>query len=459
MKSLVYIFLIIILFTNYLVMAQNEDPTSTLIICGTEEELNKAGQAKISSAPIGGKHITASGIIKALVVYIQFASDTNSVPYWDTGDPPDFLGTLIDSTTSENSTNYSNVTYFYDQMSFGDLQLIGNEYHVVLPETESWYKSHSYGRTDLIEEALTELDSQIDYSIYDNWGSSTDYTHTDSSDGTVDMIIASFRYIDLYKDIMYWNGEASLGYGSSFNLDGVTIKVGYGTNSGSGITCNYRISQSWFTTVVRHEFAHWLLGRSHPFGGGAQHHIWSILGGGARCANAYDRERLGWITVNEITSTTLNDTLQDFITTGDAYKYHPSNGSTNEYYYFENHQKISIYDNDSVDDQEKGIYILHQSGEYNGTNNIRCLTSSGCYNWDNPFWVTKPSEWGPGPDLPAYRLLSENTNGYNNRDKLYNTDGKWEWLFVLATDSINYTTGDFWKGYNFDEAFTENSHS
>ena len=150
--------------------------------------------------------------------------------------------------------------------------------------------------------------------------------------------------------------------------------------------------------------------------------------------------------------------MGDYITMGDAYKYHPPNGDSNEYFYFENHQKISIYDDDSVDDQEKGIYILHQKASYNGTNNIRCLTSSGCYTWDNPFWVLKPPEWGPGPDLPAYRILTSDPDGENNRDALFNTDYERQFLYILTEDPPNYTTGAFFRGYEFDESFNENSY-
>ncbi len=117
------------------------------------------------------------------------------------------------------------------------------------------------------------------------------------------------------------------------------------------------------------------------------------------CANAFERERLSWIDVVEIT-VDITANLSDYLITGDAYKYHPPDGYSNEYYYFENHQKINTtYDDATVNADDKGIFVIHQKDIYSEQNNILCKVADGQWDWENPFWTDECYNL----DLPAYR--------------------------------------------------------
>jgi len=406
---------------------------------------------------VGGKYITAEGILKALVVFVEFADEKDDDEYWLPGQAPNFINSFIDSDTSVNSRDYHNLTYFYDQMSLGKLNLIGDAHHIILPQTQRYYAT-TYNRRDIIKIALTQLDPQVDYAEYDKWSSSRDYHHFNESDGTVDMIFVIFRSANL----MTWggyHGEASLGNGSEagYEFDGVTIKTRRGTNLGSGVTCIYKSqSPEWLAWVARHEFAHLLIGEEHPFHHSKRdrHKIWSVLDGG-RIVNAYERERLDWITVPEISGNTTTVQLTDYVSTGAAVKYHPAQGGPNEYYYFENHQKTHVFDDEGLNKEDKGVYVLHIADHYDNENNIKCVTANGNYSWENPYWVTLP--WGK--NIPAFRQTKADRSGLNHRDAIPTTVQNYlDFIYALADDEDEYEFNAFFRGYRFTETFSLNGY-
>jgi len=160
------------------------------------------------------------------------------------------------------------------------------------------------------------------------------------------------------------------------------------------------------------------------------------------CANTYERQRLGWISPQ----TAFEDaSLSDFITTGVAFKFHPSGGATNEYYYFENHQKLSIYDDATVNGGDKGIWVLHQRDVYNSTNNIRAKPQDGYWNWQNPSYNTTCF---PGFTVAALKKLSVNRNftGYSNRDKIPISPSGYSWLLTYIDQNNNEICGGYYGG-------------
>ncbi len=214
---------------------------------------------------------------------------------------------------------------------------------------------------------------------------------------------------------------------------------------------NHSIDRVLKTSV--HELGHWLIG-PHPYDSSPQYAIWGILSmsfHSGQCANAFERHYLGWIDVVDITE--VNANLADYITTGVAYRYHPPNGATNEYYYFENHQKLHItsdvnpktYDDATINPDDLGIFVLHANNGYNWTDNIRSKTSDGQFDWENPGWA--PNIWEPSaPDIPAFRTIAENSFGKNKRDKLSHTGGGISWMHVLYKGPNNFLYGAFFKG-------------
>lgn len=266
------------------------------------------------------------------------------------------------------------------------------------------------------------------------------------------MIIMKWRGLVLAQNYL---GEVSLGYGSSYTVENGTrtIKTGYGGNNGSGFT-----AQSWgersvnynFHTPI-HEYGHWLLGGSHPYGSGSERNVWGMMyhSSDGICANAYERERVAWINPTIITTDILNAPINDYITTGSAYKYHPPNGSSDEYYYFENHQKLgSVYDDATSNQNDKGIFVVHQQGPYASNNNIRCKPANGQWDWNDPFTATC---WGNV--LPSWEMAGVNRNEYSNRDQLPKTGGGFGWLYALIDEDGAVQCGDYLHGWGLNNSF------
>lgn len=346
-------------------------------------------------------------------------------------------------------------------MSLGVYKVTGQAVYVETPNNTSYYGTPPYlNRYLATKEVLQQkVDPIINFADYDNWSSSANYNHSNQPDGTVDHIIMIWRASTFPFPFggNDWSGEASLGYGGSYTVENgtKTIKTGYGLNAGSGVTVLYwgeRTPERNFKVAV-HETAHWLLGSGHPYTNYAsndRHLVWGMLTGGGEgiYANTYERERVAWINPTPITGDILNAPLHDYVEYGTAYKYHPPNGATNEYYYFENHQKINIYDNATSNGNDKGIFVIHQQGVYNSTNNIRIKTSNGQWNWENPF---NTNCWGN--NLPAFKQISVNRAGFNNRDMIPKTGGGAEWLFALINDNNQAVCGDWLHGWGLNNSF------
>lgn len=238
--------------------AQEENPFNSQWECGLE--YNPAFD-KADLSQFGGMYITSTGVLKALVVYVQFSDDSDPNNDWPPQQPPTFMNHIIDSDVRQNSTNYYNFTNFFSQLSLCLFKMIGEAKHIILPNTQQWYKDNLTYRTLIIKDILERLDNEVDYSDYDNWGSTANYTHDNNPDGVVDMVFVVFRNTDLFN--WGWAGEATLGsgaYGSySYTVENgtMTIKTGFRLNNGSGVTVQYKSHWAdYFFTVARHEFSH-----------------------------------------------------------------------------------------------------------------------------------------------------------------------------------------------------------
>ena len=411
---------------------------------GTDPLCSAPAGGAINLSQVGGIYLSAQGTIKVLVVFVSFKNDNSYHPYWPVGQPPQNYNTFVDPNLSTGSTHYINLTNYFNKTSLGVYKVIGQAVYVEAPNTKSYYGSNRYlANKEVLQQ---KVDPLVNFADFDNWSSSANYTHSNQPDGTIDMIIMIWRTSTLsWFFSSDWSGEASLGYGTSYTVEGgtKTIKTGYSLNSGSGVTVHFwgeRTPERNFKVAV-HEVGHWLLGGSHPYGdGNDKHKLWGILtlADEGICANTYERERLAWINPTPITSDVLNAPFQDYVEYGTAYKYHPSNGATNEYYYFENHQKLSIYDNITLNVNDKGIFVLHQQGVYNGTNNIRVKTSNGQWDWVH----TGTATCFEGVSVPKFKPTGVNRSGRNNKDVLLKTDGSSEFLFYLD----GWTTGTWPSG-------------
>jgi len=406
----------------------------------------------------GGKYITSSGELKALVVFAKFKDDNNPHQYWPENSFPAEMNDFVDPDMQTGSAHFLNLTNYYNQMSFGNFKVTGRSIGVetpypiehYIPQNEI-YPNRSHANKDI----LLSIDDSVNFTEYDNWTYISNYFHSNEPDGIVDMVVVIWRGL-VFSD--GWCGESSLGGGNEFYVENnqVKIRMGYGGypgygSYGSGVTIQYwgeRSRERNFKAVI-HEIAHWLIHIDHPYSS-FNHTFWGMLTLTSEgiCANAYERERVAWINPTEIDGTILAAPMGDYITTPSAYKYHPENGYESEMYFFENHQQLSIYDNGISNPNDKGIFILHfQHGFYFG-DCVRILTSDGFWNWDS---VKTENCWGN--DLPSFKKNGVNRSGKGNRDRITTPDSCCEFLFSYVDEYSQSECNDWLHGYGFNNSF------
>ena len=154
MKKLTTIFFLIFCFTE-LSSAQSDLEN----FCGLENS-DMMLMSATADFPGDGQHITSHGTFRVLVVFAKFPDDSDPDPtFWPHDGFPSFTNTIIDSTESQNSTHFLNVTNYLDQMSLEQYQVIGDVYTVTAPKTYSEYGS-SIGAAN--RGVLEMLDTEYD---------------------------------------------------------------------------------------------------------------------------------------------------------------------------------------------------------------------------------------------------------------------------------------------------------
>ncbi len=447
--------LIVLLVLPVAIFAQGADEEARL--CG----LPPGSQRVRVFEDTGGVYIPSSGTLRVLMVFASFPDDETPHPYWPAHNPPLFMQEFIDSDTTIHSQSQFNLTNYFTRMSLGQFHLVGNAIWIESLHSRQEYLNGSFGRanTDLLRE---RGDSLIDFSLYDSWTRLADYSHVNVPDGLVDMIVMVWRF-----NVFEFLGEASLGYKPGFVVDGKLIEMGYPGNIqfplGSGITCQYVYTdgpRQVMQTIV-HELGHWLLGRPHPYDGTTffgKHAYWGLLCSGNRvasCANAYERERLGWIVVPEI-QPDRNTVLTDYVSSGAACKYHPANGYPSEYFYIENHQQLSPFDDVTTNPADKGIWILHQREPYLEMDNLRMRPADGNWDWENPTNTTICSS----QSLPVFRRGEPKLGtGVSHRDQIPTPTSLVNWMLVYEDSVGHLNCGAFFRGEHFSDAFDTASSS
>jgi hypothetical protein len=223
------------------------------------------------------------------------------------------------------------------------------------------------------------------------------------------------------------------------------------------VTCEYTYNDrpEQAMRAMAHELGHWLLGGPHPYNSaapGGKRQFWGILCAGERfssCANAYERERLGWITVPELQSDSTA-LLPDFLTTGVARKIHPAGPGTEEVFYLENHQLLSPFDDVTRNSTDRGMWILHQQSEYGELDNLRILPSDGGWFWDGEQSTTACF----GQRLPLFQKRGPYVPyGLTHRDQIPTTTSAVNWIYAFR-DGETPRCGTFAAGEGFTGAFT-----
>lgn len=403
----------------------------------------------------GGMHITARGMLRILLVFVSFHDDETVHPYWPAHQPPVSMGEFIDPDTLTRSAGLWNLTGYFRQMSLGQFHVVGDAVWVETPHSWTEYTNGSYGRANwsVLQESVDPL---VDFSRYDNWTNSGDFRNENSADGLVDMIVMVWR-----TTVFATLGEASLGYKPGFAVDGKRIEMGfperYDTPLGSGVTCEYPYGDDppKAMRTMAHEIGHWLLGGPHPYNGGTisgKHQYWGILCAGQRissCVNAYERERLGWLTVPEMPRG-VEQSLADFVTTGAAFKFHPPGGGPLEEWYFENHQHLSDFDDVTANGDDRGLWILHQLAPYGEMDVFRIRPSDGNWTWGDRGVTTACFARG----LPLFsRGAPDVHSGESHRDQIVTASSAVNWLMAFEESPGQVSCGSFFAGQGFEGAF------
>jgi len=508
MKKLIYAFGLMFamgIYANNTVIAQYtdeyycpmhdiEEPESTFKVTSTCDPVTDICK---------GRYKPGKGVLKALFVYIRFADDNASMSYWNTYpnssdiyDVEPWMANSIDETTTENSDNYFNISNYFSEVSRDSFNVIGEAVYIELPSKSTFTDDGTPTGTPLEDVdlmfatnlyALEHLDARMDLSEYDNFDYVGDFHHDQVSDGLIDMVYMIYRtpgekHFAGHPSWGAFGGVASLGYwGTGIQTLPSGVKANFSPlYSGSGLTIHLGTNRvTDFDVSYIHELAHYIMGGNHPYTddsyrstiGGTGY--WGVFGGNfaTNSINSYEQEKLGWITVPELTTTSL-DSLDDFITTGEAFKYIIG---TNEYYYFENRQRIqsttgldNSYDQPNWNDDDKGIFVLHvkeNSGGnylYQEDNSLESIVSDGNWDWNLTDFEDVCNDSGE----PAFEKNSPNRFGESFKDPIMivdnpgDTKGPYKQsLFVKSSAST--ICKKYFLGYDSTDksGFTETSRS
>jgi len=395
----------------------------------------KSNQSCPSGNICFGTFKPSKGTFKILLVYIRFEDDNQSMSYWnsypnpnDVWDVENWMANSIDEDVTVQSDNYMNLTHYFREMSGGEYNVIGDVAYVEAPSKLNFTKKVEIDGDSVDVQlenlelmgavnkwVIKKLDSEIDLSEYDNYKYHGHGNHEEVSDDYIDMIYMMYRtpsgkYFYLNEtEGRTFGGIAQLSVRDTLSnghtTPTVTLSSGlkvHGTRSGngSGLTIHMENDRrKRFDDSYIHELAHYLIGPGiHPYTSTTPSAYWGIFAGthGTNSVNAYEKELLGWIDENDITEIQMGQSylLSDFVEHKQVLKYEIA---PCEYYYFENHQRTqsttglgNSYDIPNLNENDKGIFILHVEEPYLGNNSLSSIVSDGTWDWtldEDKSWI------------------------------------------------------------------------
>lgn len=410
-----------------------------------------------------------------LIVYVQFPNDPGAdVSWWPVSgnQAPTFMGNIISEFKSTNyGTNWwdaysesnARLSDFWMEVSRGELHLVGEEVHVVLPEEYTWYGSHG-GTEQIMEDLFSELATVVgsDWPKYDKWGKdgNGDFVYG-TGDGFVDMIylVARSNPSGYFTPagVMNYCSHTSNGH-TVYTSGSQTIKIkpaiseeGAGFQICGGIPLN-----EWaLVSFSGHEHAHYLFGNGNYFEWHQQYSKVNNYHGWEEYLSPYELLRLGYHTPQVADFNDVTISIGDFssFTTNsgsELLKVPIGSSSRNEFFLIANRQHVSIYDHlmwgDTAHDNPyrtlstpqqdygKGIYIYHaypgeiqNGGNYPWGIHIDMECADGLWNWTQ--YGTQLPDWSCTQNVAYYKRttavygLNDNGGEYNNSQSLDKHDG------------------------------------
>jgi hypothetical protein len=431
--------------------------------CGMPEEPD-APESYAPPTHFVGRHITSSGTLRVLVVFIRFAGDTETTPVWpDTAVLPAWAQNLVNTNYSPTGNYYpGTASHFFHQNSYGNLHVIGDVYYVTTDSTEDYFHQYASSNDEIaargiIEmEALDKLDSapyNVDFSIYDNWNRVSNYTVIPNTptvkDDEVDMIWFITRNIDKNPPIgNFYTDHAKLDC-ITHDRDGKTIRGRSFPGSGIGMFSNriyhsVNSSQEPYGTysivnLLAHEMTHYFFGSGHfslwdnqlasrRYGADLK----SYVGGWRSAYSGYEKWRLGWLTPKTITVSGDNYILYDLATTmneppgatnGRLYKIDIP--GTDQYYLIENRSWTSPFEARHNADSgihgllKPGILIYHiiRDDERLPFVDTQKGQADGRFIWEMVYHGS--NNGGDGRDDFIKKGLADRENGYSETERIF----------------------------------------
>lgn len=431
-------------------------------ICGMDQN---STVGILSNIPV--KTPGANEYLRALFIYVVFPDDnfpsySTSIwhnpneatgPYIPTNPYSGTNGKLVVDQVGNKSTNFMSrytgytLTDYYCQMSMGQLDLIGDEVYVTLPQNSSYYIQNGYNRGTLNRYVLDYLNStqNIDWSRYNNWSKINGEWVFSRQDGNAELIVITYRTIPGNESSWFWpsawGGEASLSITPiTFTNNGVNTTI----NGDNGVTClNRGMALGRSELLMEHEIGHKLMGFYNPSIDGIHSNLGMMTPGHANTTffmTPFERtsDNVQYLAYPSITNTTGTYTLRDFIETGDVLRI-PAPGISGGYYWLSNNQKKSKYDGlsrggkscyeinyaeiDPICPEGKGLFVYSQDiGCPNTNTHIDIVSAEGKFNWAYDRTVYVPAQdyefFRNGGTYPLYKTISGNRiNGYDEYKK------------------------------------------
>lgn len=276
------------------------------------------------------------------------------------------------------------------------------------------------------------------FARYDTWRSTSQYQHVNAPDVNprmIDMVVICWRNIeqDMNLTVWPWNGappagsppearslvqlnwqwptRAHVAWSGGVTQCGVEVVNGVPIVADFDYTLNpaNRGASIWFRNflespnevvtrysgipdvsfrVMVHEFGHHLISGVHW-----QEGPWNLIANSDQrgyMPSAIEMAQLGWSTPKHIVrrngqTSNLHVELGDLYTTGDFVQIEISE-QQNDWYFLENHQMLSKWDNLVADSRttqlgrlmHKGLYVVHGNGE---THEMGLISSTGATTW------------------------------------------------------------------------------
>ena len=364
-----------------LIRKQDKDKFYSYISKVAEQSENSYNNSPLTRVTVdsgygGVPYFPHTGSPKALVILAEFADTTFTIQ----NTKQVFTNYLMNEghfteTAYAQNRNYKGVRGYFKDCSYGQFtptfDVVGP---VKLPKPQTYYGVENDNITDLMTDACNAVDNEVDFSQYDANG-----------DGLVDLVYiiyaghsANYRG-NASTDIWPKSGTTIL----SKTFDGKSIRR-YGVSNELAGRENKKKEKETINGIglFCHEFSHTLgLPDIYAYKTNAEDQndqgmeLWDLMDGGTEVQGgrvpspylAWEREAMGWMSIDTLTTDCHIANLKTIDNSGKAYKIlNPS--ASNEYIVLQSIQKGGWYQGWGNGSYPKGLLVYRISYAFNKVN-------------------------------------------------------------------------------------------